>query len=78
MRAVKYGRVLVVDEADKAPPHVSCVLKALIDDQYMVLPDARKIVARSSSLLAPNAQTQRMLRDCCEESGWCGGDDGEE
>lgn len=25
--AVKTGRVLVVDEADKAPTHVTCVLK---------------------------------------------------
>jgi hypothetical protein len=27
VQAVKYGHVLVVDEADKAPTHVTCILK---------------------------------------------------
>jgi midasin (ATPase involved in ribosome maturation) len=27
--AVKTGRVLVVDEADKAPTHVTCILKVI-------------------------------------------------
>ena len=32
VRAATKGRVLVVDEADKAPLEVVCVLKALVDD----------------------------------------------
>jgi hypothetical protein len=27
VQAVKYGHVLIVDEADKAPTHVTCILK---------------------------------------------------
>lgn len=32
MNAVKYGRVLVVDEADKAPLEVTVILKGLVED----------------------------------------------
>ncbi|CAE8603569.1 unnamed protein product, partial [Polarella glacialis] len=39
VRAVCHGRCLVVDEADKAPLEVVCVLKALCDDGELVLPD---------------------------------------
>jgi len=27
VQAVKHGHVLIVDEADKAPTHVTCILK---------------------------------------------------
>ncbi|KAI9366882.1 AAA domain-containing protein, partial [Zopfochytrium polystomum] len=37
VRAVKEGYVLVVDEADKAPTHVTSVLKSLVEDGEMVL-----------------------------------------
>lgn len=30
VQAVKYGHVLVVDEADKAPTHVTCILKVSV------------------------------------------------
>lgn len=46
--AIKYGHVLVIDEADKAPTHVTCVLKSLIESGQMVLSDGRKIVPKGS------------------------------
>lgn len=36
VNAVKYGHVLVIDEADKAPIHVTCVLKTLIESGQMI------------------------------------------
>ena len=45
VRAVREGSILVVDEADKAPTHVTAVLKTLIEDGEMVLSDGRRIVA---------------------------------
>ncbi|RQM19071.1 hypothetical protein B5M09_012980, partial [Aphanomyces astaci] len=47
VRAVKFGRTLVVDEADKAPLEVVCVLKGLIEDGEMLLGDGRRIVDRA-------------------------------
>jgi von Willebrand factor A domain-containing protein 8 len=46
--AVREGQVLVIDEADKAPREVVCVLKGLIDGE-MILPDGRKILSGSAS-----------------------------
>ena len=43
--AVKLGHVLVVDEADKAPTNVTCVLKTLVESGEMHLADGRRIVA---------------------------------
>ena len=34
----------MVDEADKAPTHVTCVLKALLESGRATLADGRKIV----------------------------------
>ena len=42
---MKYGHVLVVDEADKAPTNVTCILKSLVESGEMVLADGRKIVS---------------------------------
>ncbi|MCL4129042.1 UNVERIFIED_CONTAM: hypothetical protein GTU68_013466, partial [Idotea baltica] len=47
VHAVKTGNVLVVDEADKAPTHVTCVLKTLVEMGEMLLSDGRRIVPRS-------------------------------
>lgn len=44
VKAVQLGHVLVVDEADKAPTHVTCILKALVESGEMVLSDGRCIV----------------------------------
>jgi len=47
VRAVREGYVLVVDEADKAPTHVTAVLKTLVEDGEMLLSDGRRIVSSS-------------------------------
>ena len=43
VRALRHGRCLVVDEADKAPLEVVCVLKALVDDGELQLADGRRL-----------------------------------
>lgn len=43
VRAAKYGRILVVDEADKAPVEVVALLKGLIEDRELALPDGRTL-----------------------------------
>ncbi|CAG5132917.1 unnamed protein product, partial [Candidula unifasciata] len=48
--AVKLGHVLVVDEADKAPTNVTCVLKTLVESGEMHLADGRRIVAANSGI----------------------------
>lgn len=47
VKAVKYGHVLVVDEADKAPTHVTCILKTLVENGEMILSDGRRIVPKN-------------------------------
>ena len=64
VRAVKHGLVLLVDEADKAPTHVTCVLKNLIKWGEMSLSDGRKIVP--SELI--HLQCSHLIccfSDCC-------------
>lgn len=46
VKAVKMGHILVVDEADKAPTNVTCILKTLVENGEMILADGRRIVAR--------------------------------
>jgi von Willebrand factor A domain-containing protein 8 len=43
VRAAKHGRILVIDEADKAPVEVVALLKGLIEDRELVLPDGRTL-----------------------------------
>ena len=43
VRALTHGRVLVLDEADKAPLEVTCVLRSLLAEGSMVLADGRRI-----------------------------------
>lgn len=44
VKAIKNGHVLVIDEADKAPTHVTCILKTLVENGEMILSDGRRIV----------------------------------
>ncbi|XP_063703631.1 von Willebrand factor A domain-containing protein 8 [Culicoides brevitarsis] len=44
VKAVKEGHVLMIDEADKSPTHVTCILKTLVENGEMYLSDGRKIV----------------------------------
>ena len=50
VRAMMHGRVLVVDEFDKAPAEVVIVLKSLLEDGEIVLADGRKFVSERSPL----------------------------
>eukprot|EP00854_Cymbomonas_tetramitiformis_P021611 gene21611-25994_t len=50
-----HGRVLVVDEADKAAPEVVCVLKGLLEDGEILLPDGRRFVSERSCLYSMTA-----------------------
>jgi len=43
VQAAACGRVLMLDEADKAPTEVLAVLKSLLEDGHMLLPDGRTI-----------------------------------
>lgn len=53
VRAVVHGSVLVVDEADKAPTHVTCVLKTLVENGEMNLADGRRIIPHDSPMYNP-------------------------
>lgn len=53
VQAVKHGHVLVVDEADKAPTHVTCILKTLVETGEMILSDGRRLVPH----IDPRAQS---------------------
>ncbi|XP_042236264.1 von Willebrand factor A domain-containing protein 8-like isoform X2 [Homarus americanus] len=53
--AVKTGHVLVVDEADKAPTHVTCVLKTLVESGEMLLSDGRRIVPNTHPLASADS-----------------------
>lgn len=50
VRAMIHGRILVVDEFDKAPAEVVCVLKGLLEDGEMLLPDGRRFVSIRSPM----------------------------
>ncbi|KAH9028964.1 AAA domain-containing protein [Lactarius pseudohatsudake] len=44
LRAVAHGRVLVVDEADKAPEHVVAIFRSLAGQGELTLSDGRRLV----------------------------------
>ncbi|KAI4486325.1 hypothetical protein M0802_012344 [Mischocyttarus mexicanus] len=54
VQAVKLGHVLVVDEADKAPTHVTYILKTLVESGEMILSDGRRIVPSNSKMSDSN------------------------
>jgi von Willebrand factor A domain-containing protein 8 len=43
LRAIKLGRVIVVDEADKAPEHVVAIFRSLAGKNEMTLSDGRRV-----------------------------------
>jgi hypothetical protein len=43
LRAVAHGRVLVVDEADKAPEHVVAIFRSLAGQGELTLSDGRRL-----------------------------------
>lgn len=46
LKAAKAGRVLVIDEADKAPIEVLCLLKMLVEDGELLLHDGRRLLSQ--------------------------------
>ncbi|CAK1580559.1 unnamed protein product [Parnassius mnemosyne] len=46
VRAVKYGYVLVIDEADEAPTTVTNALKTLMENREMALSDGRRMIPK--------------------------------
>lgn len=44
VRAAKEGTILVIDEADKAPLEVVCLLKMLVEDGELLLHDGRRLL----------------------------------
>jgi len=65
VRAMLHGRILVVDEFDKAPAEVVCVLKGLLEDGEMLLPDGRRFVNSKSPLYhtAREEDGNKVLQD---------------
>ncbi|KAJ1482815.1 hypothetical protein T484DRAFT_1802874, partial [Baffinella frigidus] len=59
VRACREGRVLMVDEADKAPREVVCILKGLLDDGHMALSDGRRL----ETLLDYEAEKDDVVSD---------------
>ena len=43
VRALTHGRVLLLDEADKAPLEVTCILRSLLSEGAMLLSDGRRV-----------------------------------
>ncbi|XP_055616057.1 von Willebrand factor A domain-containing protein 8 [Toxorhynchites rutilus septentrionalis] len=58
VKAVTKGHVLVVDEADKAPIHVTCILKTLVENGEMMLSDGRKICPPSKT---PSSENDKLI-----------------
>ena len=52
VKAMVNGRVLMVDEFDKAPTEVVCILKGLLEDGEVLLADGRRFVTPRSPLYA--------------------------
>ncbi|GAA5900077.1 hypothetical protein JCM6882_002608 [Rhodosporidiobolus microsporus] len=52
LKAVKYGRVVIIDEVDKAPAPVTATLASLATRGELSLPDGRRVLPASSAHLA--------------------------
>ena len=46
LRAVTFGRVIIIDEADKAPEHVVAVFRSLAGRGELSLADGRRVRVR--------------------------------
>ena len=57
---MKSGHVLVVDEADKAPTSVTCILKTLVESKEMILSDGRRIVP--PSIVIPKDSSGKFIQ----------------
>ena len=52
VKALINGRVLMVDEADKAPTEVVCIMKGLLEDGEILLGDGRRFISSKSQVYA--------------------------
>ena len=43
LRAIIYGRVIIIDEADKAPEHVVAIFRSLAGEKGLTLSDGRRV-----------------------------------
>lgn len=43
LRAITHGRVIIIDEADKAPEHVVAIFRSLAGHSEMTLADGRRV-----------------------------------
>ena len=68
VRAMTRGLVLVVDEFDKAPVEVVCVLKGLLEDGEILLADGRRFVSPKSVLFSakPPSMVPSAIADLLE------------
>ncbi|CAM9191702.1 unnamed protein product [Chrysoparadoxa australica] len=55
VQAARHGRVLLLDEADKAPLEVVCLLKNLIEDGEMALSDGRRLLSPAKAQQAASS-----------------------
>jgi MoxR-like ATPase len=62
VKAVKAGHILVVDEADKAPTHVTCILKTLVESGEMILSDGRRIVSPSRAITPEDVASAKFVQ----------------
>lgn len=62
VRAARNGSVMVVDEADKAPLEVVCLLKALAEDGELILHDRRRLLSHER-LLAEGGRVDKPPED---------------
>ncbi|KAH8385795.1 hypothetical protein KR093_006032, partial [Drosophila rubida] len=63
VKAVKNGHVLVIDEADKAPVNVTCILRNLVDCGEMTLSDGRRIIPSNSTATYDTSDSIRTHPD---------------
>ncbi|CAG7731784.1 unnamed protein product [Allacma fusca] len=61
VRAAREGHVIVIDEADKAPTHVTCILKTLAESGEMVLSDGRRIVPQGY-VSGANTEENKLIK----------------
>ena len=81
LRAIKYGRVIIIDEADKAPEHVVAIFRSLAGQGEMSLSDGRRVRPMAGRdgdivvhpnfrliLLANRPGYRKILLSACDES----------
>lgn len=61
-----HGRVLVIDEFDKAPTEVVIILKALLEDGEILLSDGRRFVKQHSPILKAKSIYSKYSESNCD------------